>query len=430
MTTVPDPDVEVVVIGAGLAGLVAARDLHERGHTVTVLEARHRVGGRVLTEHFPGVGRIDLGAEWMSPTHHVALSREISRYGLRLVEAPPVTGYHWWFGSLSIGNEAPLTESERTIYQQLLDDLDNDSRRVDFSDPTWQRVVNDLDVALSDYVNSRGVPDNVAHLLYAEAFGLMGADPHEYSALNLLHEIAGFGSADNAFNGRLCRLDGGMGSLPMAMAAGLPGTTRYDHQVSAVTTHEHGIEVIHSHGVTTASAAVVTVPFNALARVRFTPDLDDEVHTAVKQRHAGRVAKVWAQVPDSISGLRSVGWPGMAESYTFPGTEGLAAGGFLLTDSSTQQLEATFLRDIRRHFPDLEPGKLLWHNWVTDPHAQGSWHCARPGQSHALHRLAGASPPLIFAGGDVTGEWVGWMDGAVTSGKAAAVRLHDYLRSR
>ena len=80
---------DVAVLGAGLAGLCAARDLIGAGLNVAVLEARDRVGGRTLTVPFEAAGlRVDLGAEWVAPAHHVALMEELRSYGIGLEPAP------------------------------------------------------------------------------------------------------------------------------------------------------------------------------------------------------------------------------------------------------------------------------------------------------------------------------------------------------
>jgi monoamine oxidase len=76
---------EVAVIGAGLAGLVAARELVAAGKQVALLEARDRVGGRTWTVPFSNGGlSVDLGAEWVIPIAHSAMVEELKRYKLPL----------------------------------------------------------------------------------------------------------------------------------------------------------------------------------------------------------------------------------------------------------------------------------------------------------------------------------------------------------
>jgi monoamine oxidase len=88
---------DVVVIGAGFAGLVAARDLIEAGHRVVVLEARDRAGGRTYSSTFPGTDVvIDLGAEWFDPTRHHFMAAEVERYGARFVEADREGANRWY----------------------------------------------------------------------------------------------------------------------------------------------------------------------------------------------------------------------------------------------------------------------------------------------------------------------------------------------
>jgi len=81
----------------------------------------------------------------------------------------------------------------------------------------------------------------------------------------------------------------------------------------------------------------------------------------------------------------------------------------------------------RRHRDTALSGNFLSHDWITDPYARGTWLSSAPGQSSGIHELADMPPPCLFAGGDISRGWYGWMEGAVTSGRDVAHRLNVFL---
>src|SRR5262245_37796249 len=100
------PDFDVLVIGAGLAGLAAARDLNELGRRVSVLEARDRLGGRTWTGILPGTDvSVDFGGTWVHPDAQPAVTTEVERYGLELRSYPSPSVLVWWRDGELITNE-------------------------------------------------------------------------------------------------------------------------------------------------------------------------------------------------------------------------------------------------------------------------------------------------------------------------------------
>jgi monoamine oxidase len=82
-------DYEAIVIGGGFGGLTAARDLHDAGHSVLVLEGRDRLGGRTWFKKYPGSGKsIEYGGTWVAPRWQPHIKAELERYSLPLIESP------------------------------------------------------------------------------------------------------------------------------------------------------------------------------------------------------------------------------------------------------------------------------------------------------------------------------------------------------
>ena len=94
--TMDDVDADVLVLGAGLAGLTAARDLQSTGWHVVVLEAKDRIGGRVWTGTLPGTDvRMEWGGMWIHPAHQPSVAAEIARYGLRAARTDDAASFAW-----------------------------------------------------------------------------------------------------------------------------------------------------------------------------------------------------------------------------------------------------------------------------------------------------------------------------------------------
>ncbi|WP_275415937.1 flavin monoamine oxidase family protein [Actinoplanes couchii] len=394
--------VDVIVVGAGLAGLVAARDLRAAGLSVRVLEARSRVGGRAWTVPLPGTGSaVDLGAEWLDPQRHTALAGELDRYDLTTT-APPRGPHRWYLPS------APDDPTEKAVLAATLERLETDAARIDFDRPDWHHCAPDLDVPFGTYLRDFCPSERVRSLILAWSFVLMGGDENEYSALHLLHEIAGFGSTKAAFGASEHRIDGGADTLAKAIAADLDPVLRLGQPVVSITAPRGGCTVMTADGTPhRARAVIVAVPLNCFDRID---------GLSGPGRHAGRAVKVWHRADGVVDGEGTTGWPVLVETYAT--AEGVAV----------VHLDGLDPADVlTEHYPAAVLSEDCWNDWVADPYAKGSWCAARPGQLDALHDLANRSGPLFFAGGDVSRRWMGWMDGAITSGADTAVRTRAYL---
>lgn len=413
---------DVIVVGAGLAGLVAARRLQEAGRRVLLLEARDRVGGRTWSAPFAQVGaRVDLGAEWVSLREHTAFAAELSRY--RHPTTCPDQGEHRWRlpGAHAMRAE-PLDPAEREVLANALVTMNADATRIDFERPDWHVDAGDLDVPFAEYLSAICVNERVAAWVLAKAFELMGAHEAEYSALHLLHEFAGYGSAEAAFAAGAHRILPGADAVARSIAADLGSAVSLGQEVTTVATTANGATVTTTSGETRAALAViVAVPVNCLGVMAFSPAL------GLPGAHAGRAAKIWTRVEATPVETVSTGWPGMVESYALSGDTGTALASFQLREGTDGAQSAALEADLAETYPEATFHERLWHDWCADPHARGTWCASRPGQLAQWHSLADHAGPVFFAGGDISRRWIGWMDGAVTSGADTAERVLAHL---
>ena len=122
-----------------------------------------------------------------------------------------------------------------------------------------------------------------------------------------------------------------------------------------------------------------------------------------------------------------LGWPRAAEVYCRASAQHTAFCTFLVAiPDHASALEENWRALQSRHPLVLYGGDFLSHDWLGDPYAKGSWLSCAPGNARGLHQLADRPPLRVFAAGDLSIGWCGWMEGAVTSGHDAAARALAY----
>ena len=177
-------DADVIVIGAGLAGLTAARDLHEAGRRVVVLEARDRLGGRTWTGTLPGTDvQVEWGGTWIHPGSPPAADAAIERYGLGKEPSLRPASFAWSVdGHLHVGPDA-LTrmaaaadeiEGRTASIRERLERLGADG---DLSS------LADLDVSIAAWLGSQALSPEAEAAVLSYAGAMSGSDPARIGAL-------------------------------------------------------------------------------------------------------------------------------------------------------------------------------------------------------------------------------------------------------
>ena len=418
---------DAVVIGAGFAGLVAARDLIEAGRTVVVLEARDRPGGRTYSGTFPGTDVvIDLGAEWFDPARHHFMAAEVARYGAKFVEADKGGASRWFLDGRHSDGDEPDGLIDMNELEEVLNRLRADIAPVVFAKGFTQTNTAALDIPFNEYLDKLDAPPAIADLLRAQSYTLTGALPEEFSALVYLREIAGFDhNPDYSFFASLARVDIGSGGLAERVADEIAEHIRLSEPVTAVTELSDRVDVTTATGKRYSGRRIIlAAPLNTLGDIDFTPSLPPALAELVREGHTGRCIKVWSKLSGSKH-VFAMGWPGIIEC-TVKGTVSEPDG--------ERAIMASFglAPDLAIDRPDLVQAGLddlkleatveevYGHDWIGDPYSKGTWLALRPGQPSLHGRVESHWGAIHLAGADFSGVWSGWVDGAIESGRDAA----------
>jgi monoamine oxidase len=433
---------DVIVVGAGVAGLNAARELSAAGQRVMVLEARSRLGGRILTQHeipedtnCPSVS-LELGAEFVHglPADSWALIREA---GFETVER---NGEPYGFEA---GTLLPSFMQSGSAYR-VLEDM---ARWLEQQPP-------DTDLAFAQYLEVAGIGGIAADQARRYVEGFNAADQRRIGVAALVQQQI----AEDAIEGdRIFHIEGGYDQLPLFLAtqvarSGAPihlghPVRRIAWQCGAVSveTLENGIlRTFH------AGRIIVTLPLGVLqARsVAFAPSIEtfqmcvdammmgDALRlTLLFHRNfwtdrapnlgfllsPGRTFPTWwTQKPNPAPTL--TGWIGGARAYA--NTQALRVAG-------SEALVGAALADLAVIFalPEHELRRLLraayWHDWRTDEYARGAYSYAPVGNVKASGKLTVPIEDTLFFAGehtDVHGH-LGTVHGALASGSRAAKQV-------
>jgi monoamine oxidase len=428
---------EAVVVGAGFAGLRAARDLRGAGCEVLVVDARDRLGGRTWCRPFAGGEvNVELGGAWISPRHHHWVAAEMSRYGIGLAEAHATAGAFQWRFDGSVSRDFPLQgrqiyELERALYHVIAA-----SRRVNTETPRDRQELADLDVSLDEFLGGLELDQRTRQFL--EGFGALGsgAASSDWSVLTALSLIAAFDCSAYAWYAAVAdKFAGGTGSVIAALAEDAAPEVRLSTAVTRV--EQRADEVLISTAdaaILSAGVVVLAVPVNVWSDIEFVPPLSGAKATVSAARHPNRMAKVWTLVEGAPSEVVAFG-PASDLLYLAPQLD-VGGASLMVGFSSPPHLldvtdAAAVEHAVRQHHPASTVLAVDAHDWNADPYSNGGWMTYRPGQaSRLMSALQEPEGRIAFGGADIATRWIGWLDGALETGARAAVQALELLRGR
>ncbi|MFF0613719.1 flavin monoamine oxidase family protein [Nocardia tengchongensis] len=450
-------EIDVVVIGAGLAGLTAARALHAAGRRVRVLEARDRVAGRNHGDTLSNGVPVEMGGQWIGQTQTEVL-KLVEQLGLKTFatydNGEAVTLYNSTltrYGDETFG----LSDAAAEEVGRLQAALEALAETVSLSSPWASAQASELDRQTVDEW-FRTNTDNPEALAFWDAVvpALFSAETAEMSLLHFLFYIKSAGMLDILVGvtggAQELRVVGGTHQISERLAAELgDDIVTLDAPVHAITHGDDGVRVDFSRGSITAAYAIVTIPPTLAGRLRYKPALPAARDGLTQQIPMGSVIKI--QVAYSTPFWRDAGLSGFAFSLDDPlsitldnsppdGSCGVIVAFFegaharIAGRWSQEERRASAVATLTKLFGTqaADPIDYLEQNWMEEEYTRGCYG-GRLGAGVWTQYGAALSEPvgrIHWAGAETSDVWNGYMDGAVRSGHRAAAEVGARLDSR
>lgn len=444
-------EVQVAIIGAGIAGLNAAHHLRKSGIKARIFEASDRAGGRChsardLLAH----GLVtELGGEFLDSTHVDMLSLA-NEFQLEVYDCKGPAESHlveaYYFGERLYSN-SQIVDQFRPLAEVLAKDA---ALLAAWTDKASPEIVALDNISLAEYLDRlqvRGWLRDLITVAYVTEYGL---DADQQSALNLVglistdmsnNEFDLYGSSDERYKVR-----GGNQSVPNALAARLEEQINYGHVLEAISETANGHRLtFQANGAVRdiqADAVIIAIPFSILRSVALPPSFSPEKMKAIKELGYGTNSK-------TLIGYNSRSWRDLGYSGNFfsgtqfqsgwdnsraqAGTNGgltIFLGGKLGLENNTSSCEEyskKALPWLGRLFASCDRdfnGKISRFHWPSYPYSLGSYSVYKTGQWTTLSGLERQPVGnILFAGEHCSENFQGFMNGAAESGRVAAEDL-------